>query len=396
MGFNEQDLVTSCREGDLKAFEKLVIIYQKRLYGFACGKIGNQADAEEVVQETLLKCFVNLKFLRDTARFGSWLFSICRNGINHFLRSKGRAPEIQLPEPDALSGESRESPWKEYRSLVKSAIAKLSPEQKEVLQLRYYCSLSYKEIAAVCSLPVNRVKSRLYEAKNLLKEKLPNMSEFQTIPQERLISQKEILMQKLELIKNGAYVIKALSLENQIRLCGLAKEDAKFDPPLLDAFSRIKGGKEFVQGYNARMSIRDLSWILNYSRDLDEWIIGNLEQTAPDLAEAFKSQMFVFDDMILLDPEVVHTVLKEITPETLFTATLSCSRQLKHYLLSFFSEEQQKALLLKVPELDTEIKTIDAAQYDVVRVIHKLNEAGRIRVELPEDPEGTVRLYLQK
>ena len=73
----EKELIEKAASGDNQAFEKIVVLYQRRIFGFVNGKVTNFDDAQEIVQETFLKCFIELKNLRVLESFSFWLLRIC-------------------------------------------------------------------------------------------------------------------------------------------------------------------------------------------------------------------------------------------------------------------------------------------------------------------------------
>ena len=85
-----QELVTRAKVGETAAFGRIVVRFQRRIYGFAFNQLNDPIDAEEVVQETFLRAFSRLPTLRDSSKFGSWLFTICKNCAVEKLRTKQR------------------------------------------------------------------------------------------------------------------------------------------------------------------------------------------------------------------------------------------------------------------------------------------------------------------
>ncbi len=162
-----QDVLAACN-GSAEAFERLARAWATRVAALARAMVG-AADAEDLTQETLLKAWQALPSLKDPARFGAWLFTIARNLGRNRLRTLARRgstlalddepvapPEVVVDENDRL----------------RQAVAGLSATQREVVRLRYEAGMSYREIAAALGIPEKRVKSRLYDAKSLLRKAL--------------------------------------------------------------------------------------------------------------------------------------------------------------------------------------------------------------------------------
>jgi RNA polymerase sigma factor (sigma-70 family) len=393
----ESKLIQKAVKGDKDAFTSLVILYQRRIFGFVRLKISNLSSAEEIVQETFLQCFINIHKLRDIEQFSFWLFRICRNCINLYYRQEMNNKPTTFEETDHLTNDSNLlKEWDHYEDLVQAAIKKLSREKEEVLNLRYFSGHSYNEIAVLCGISIELVKSRLFEAKKNLKTLIPNIYQGFIIPEKKLLSYREYILEKTDLIEKGAYVIRALSLEDQMHLCELIVNGRKFDSRLLEEFAKIKHGKEFVRGYESRLTIFDLSKIITYERYLDFWLISNLDQRNPKISEVLKRNTFVFEDIVLLDPIDVTKLIKKIDAETLFKAIVACETIVKKYVLSFFSKEQQENLLLKFKEIDTSRKELDAAQFDVVETLREMEGKKEITIQRTADFKRVMESNLKK
>src|SRR4026207_1064935 len=96
---DEGPLIAEALNGSLSAFEGLVSLYEKRLYGFVLQYCQNAADAEELTQDAFVKAFQSLPHFKQRHRFGPWLFSIARNKCIDFLRAKQPAWSVEVAEP---------------------------------------------------------------------------------------------------------------------------------------------------------------------------------------------------------------------------------------------------------------------------------------------------------
>jgi RNA polymerase sigma-70 factor (ECF subfamily) len=162
-------------------FREIALQYLDGLYAYAMALTRNQAEAEDLVQETYLRALRAFGQLRPDSHLKSWLFTILRNvrlnQIRH-ARSGPRVVEIDrslndLPELER----KREDPYSAYlmkrtHADVRKAIENLPPVYREVIVLREFEDLSYKEIAEVLDCPTGTVMSRLGRAREKLKEKL--------------------------------------------------------------------------------------------------------------------------------------------------------------------------------------------------------------------------------
>ncbi len=168
---NEQDLLRRAKAGSLSAFEKLVIKHSPGLYSFIYRLVNNQADAEELTQQTWVKAWQNISRFQERSSFKTWLYRI---GINLTLNYKTRCrPVEELTE--SIPFESKHLPEEEYfkkrrEELVRCALQELTPEQRTALILSVYEQLSYKEIAQIMGKSVRAVDSLLVRAKAKLHE----------------------------------------------------------------------------------------------------------------------------------------------------------------------------------------------------------------------------------
>ena len=182
------ELVSSSQEGDLGAFEALVRRHQKKMFNIAYRMLGDHDEAANIVQDTFLSAFRGIKDFEGKARFSTWLYTIL---INHSrnrlkqLRSQRFYEAFSLDDPllsdsgqmkvepvandpSALDGLER----REVQERVQYCISRLDPEFKEVIILRDMQGFSYEEISAMLCIPEGTVKSRLFRARESLKEAL--------------------------------------------------------------------------------------------------------------------------------------------------------------------------------------------------------------------------------
>jgi RNA polymerase sigma-70 factor, ECF subfamily len=168
----EEDLIERSRRGDEDAFRTLVEQYQRLLFGTAYLILKDSPAAEEAVQETIVKMWKHLLSLRDSRSIRAWLIRIVVNESKQQLRKKkfitvplDEAAEIaESDDTDELMMRNEDN-----HALVK-ALELLSPEQKEVIILRYFTELTVPEIAKVTDTREGTIKSRLGRALDRLHE----------------------------------------------------------------------------------------------------------------------------------------------------------------------------------------------------------------------------------
>jgi RNA polymerase sigma-70 factor (ECF subfamily) len=165
-------LVQRCREGNQLAFERLVVRYQRPVFNAALRMLHDPQDALDVAQTTFLKVFEHLADYDPRFKFYSWIYRIA---VNESLRALGsRRPFQQLDggEPDEAPGPEREAEGEQTGREIEAALMRISPELRSVIVLRHFMHLSYQDMADVLQLPEKTVKSRLYSARQLLREQL--------------------------------------------------------------------------------------------------------------------------------------------------------------------------------------------------------------------------------
>jgi len=159
---------------DQNAFQTFFYIYKNRLYYYFYKLLENQEDAEELTMETFFRIYRNAGTFRGESKVSSWVFGIARRVCLEHLKEKNKSIKtLELYEGDAVS---EGSPINEDVELVRKAIEKLAPYEREVLFLAYYEELPYEDIAKVLDIPVGTVKSRVFNAKAKLKRIIEEMS----------------------------------------------------------------------------------------------------------------------------------------------------------------------------------------------------------------------------
>ena len=161
----EKGYIERVLAGDESAYEPLVTENQTKVYRLALRILKNEADAEDAAQEAFLKAYTSLADFRGDSRFSVWLYRLTNNICIDMLRKNKRA-EIAIPDerysPERLAERAAD------RDAVRTALAALPDDCREILALRESAGLSYDEIAAALSLEVGTVKSRLNRARKKL------------------------------------------------------------------------------------------------------------------------------------------------------------------------------------------------------------------------------------
>ena len=146
----------------------------------ALGFVGNPDDAMDLSQEAFVKAFKAMRTFRDGSDFYPWFYAVLRNTCFNFLRRRKTRRESSLDAAQEYGFDVRDGApdpsvvleRKEMRAIVRAEIGKLAPVHREILLLRHFESLSYKEMASVLGCPIGTVMSRLYAARQALKARL--------------------------------------------------------------------------------------------------------------------------------------------------------------------------------------------------------------------------------
>lgn len=162
--------VRRCLAGHGDAFGELVERYQRPLYNVALRMLHHVQDAEDVVQTAFVNAFLRLRTYDPKYRFYSWIYRMAVNGsLNALKRRKTTVPLDNLPLRAEDAGADRTL---EAEDRVGRALMDLKPDDRAVVVLRHFVSFSYQEIADVLEIPVRTVKSRLFTARDRLRDAL--------------------------------------------------------------------------------------------------------------------------------------------------------------------------------------------------------------------------------
>jgi RNA polymerase sigma-70 factor (ECF subfamily) len=168
----DRALVRRCLEGEPRCFELLVERYQKVLYNVAFRMLGDPEDALDVAQTALLKAYEKLADYDPRHKFFSWVYRIAVNeSLNVARKQRNHEP---LPEglEEPAKGPMEQYDEKQLKERISEAILRLPPDYRQVVVLRHYGELSYREIAEALGIPEKTVKSRLFSARRQLADLL--------------------------------------------------------------------------------------------------------------------------------------------------------------------------------------------------------------------------------
>jgi RNA polymerase sigma-70 factor (ECF subfamily) len=181
--FTEQEeahFVAASKKGDQDAFAQLVQHHQRRVFNLVFRMLQQYEEANEVTQETFLAAWQGLPSFRGEARFSTWLYRIAYNCALKQLehRKRDRAIQLEVQAEHIVANVSREQrvdaelETRARQALVHEHLAKLPAKYRIVLVLRHLQDMTYEEMAEILTLPIGTIKTHLFRARNLLKERL--------------------------------------------------------------------------------------------------------------------------------------------------------------------------------------------------------------------------------
>lgn len=169
---DDRTLVGRCRDGDRRAFEQLVVRYQKPVFNAALRLLHNPEDARDVAQTTFLKVFEHLEDYNPTFKFYSWIYRIAVNEALDALGSRKSFEAISDERTDEVAGPEQQVEGEQLGRAIETALMGIKPELRAVIVLRHFMHLSYQDMSDILLLPEKTVKSRLYSARQLLRDQL--------------------------------------------------------------------------------------------------------------------------------------------------------------------------------------------------------------------------------
>lgn len=166
----DREQVEKCLTGDTQAFEVLVERYQKVLFNVSLRMLNNREDAMDVTQNAFIKAYEKLDTYNPQYKFFSWIYKIMINESLNTINRRKPQTEVHktIASDDKTPDETYTDNWTMER--VQSAIVKLPVEYRRLVVLRYFGNLSYRDMSGALDIPEKTIKSRLYSARQMLKD----------------------------------------------------------------------------------------------------------------------------------------------------------------------------------------------------------------------------------
>ena len=183
--FSDEKLILRFQEGDINAYNELVKRYKDRLFNFVLRYFNNAEQAEDVVQDTLIKLYTHASYYKNIAKFSTWIFTIAKNNALTELRKNKRKQTDSLWTEDGkvidINSKEESLESKVQNEIAIDQLNKFLDEIPEnfrmAVVLRDFQELSYEEISTILEIPIGTIKSRINRGRIQLAEKMKHFKE---------------------------------------------------------------------------------------------------------------------------------------------------------------------------------------------------------------------------
>jgi RNA polymerase sigma-70 factor (ECF subfamily) len=178
--YSDEKLILRFQEGDINAYNELVKRYKDRLLNFVLRYFNNVEQAEDVVQDTLIKLYTHASYYKNVAKFSTWIFTIAKNNALTELRKNKRKKTDSLWTDDGqvidINSKEESLDSKVQNEIAIDQLNKFLDEIPEnfrmAVVLRDFQELSYEEISKILEIPIGTIKSRINRGRIQLAEKM--------------------------------------------------------------------------------------------------------------------------------------------------------------------------------------------------------------------------------
>jgi RNA polymerase sigma-70 factor, ECF subfamily len=166
-----QETLAELKAGNIKAYEQMLFLFAKPIFGYIYSLVHDKDDAEDITQEVFIKVYKNLHTIEPEKNFKNWLYKIATNTFYDWCRAKKRRLEVAIDEQDLdFETNATDEAYLTIEGLddnfdLELALKNIKPIYQTVLMLYYYQGFSYEEISDSLNLPLNTVKTYLRRAK---------------------------------------------------------------------------------------------------------------------------------------------------------------------------------------------------------------------------------------
>lgn len=181
----EMDLLRRCRQEDRAAWRELILRYTPMVWRLARRMLSGSREPEDACQEVFMRAYQSFGSYDPTRPFGPWVARLTYHSCLKRAQKTARAPDQLVATADAVpdpvdpdqASPEHEALEREVNGLLASALAGLPARDRALLQLRYREGLSDSEVSEATGIPVNTVKTRIFRARGILRERLRALDE---------------------------------------------------------------------------------------------------------------------------------------------------------------------------------------------------------------------------
>ncbi len=175
---SDEEVIGRVLDGDTEAFAHLVRRHRQRVFRLGLSFFRDEDEAADFCQDVFVKAYTALASFKGRSRFSTWLLRIAYNTA---INSKKRKRDVAGLDPEAelvgSPGTDESHLREETARAVRAAMAELPPKQALCIELYFYYDLKYAEISEVTGFPVNTIKSHVFRAKRILRDRLGGVQE---------------------------------------------------------------------------------------------------------------------------------------------------------------------------------------------------------------------------
>jgi RNA polymerase sigma-70 factor (ECF subfamily) len=172
---DELELIEKCKNNDSEAFEKLIIMYEAKIYNLCFYILKNKEDSLDAAQDVCVKIYKSIAKFKGDSKFSTWVYRVTYNTCIDLVKKR----KDDIPYDDFINSENNPEnkvdgiiEARELKMEIKNCIMKLNDDFRTIVILRDIDGLSYQEIAGILNIEVGTVKSRLSRARETLKNEL--------------------------------------------------------------------------------------------------------------------------------------------------------------------------------------------------------------------------------
>lgn len=169
------NLIKQTLAGNRDAFAKLMTYYKVRVFNFGKSFFHNESDSEDFVQDVFIKVFTHLESFKGNSMFSTWLMKIAYttaiNSVNRKKDTTSIEDDSIIPDHSGSTPEDTQIRLLTQQA-IREAVAELPEKYATCVEMYFYYDIPYQEISEITDFPVNTIKSHIFRAKKLLKDKL--------------------------------------------------------------------------------------------------------------------------------------------------------------------------------------------------------------------------------